>query len=393
MAHLIVLCEVPLDSRNGAGMRALIKVLDLLKYDKISSVHFGVLGTQAVRGEHPGVEYIELQKPVGLWERLRFLIRASQRLRGLALNHATVLVLPNSPEDLLLGVSALATGLKVNSWFLDSFIEASTQAKGPFIRFVYRKLFEVLYRRSSNRFVVSSAMARSFEEMFGREAEMIVGRLVSQSELVDSNITEKAAKDFRKPQVPSKTVRLAYVGSYGSQYLEPMRKIQSLLKRRPELQVQLDYFGQNSPPEEVLPSEIVVYRGRLADEELIPTLRSYDYGLLCYSFDASSISYMQLSFPSKLVDYMAAGLPLVALVPRELSVVADLESRNIGPLLCALDDEAMTTFFEALGNVSSADREAWKQNGQKWLKDSFTIENAIADFAKLMESELKQKVV
>ena len=74
-----------------------------------------------------------------------------------------------------------------------------------------------------------------------------------------------------------------------------------------EKKVYLHFFGPACP----FKSENIIYHGNIPQDELIESLSRYDIAILPYPSGEANKDVSQLSFPSKYLSYLAAGLPTV----------------------------------------------------------------------------------
>ena len=175
-------------------------------------------------------------------------------------------------------------------------------------------------------------------------------------------------------------LRLVWVGKYQPYYHEPVLALSELLRTDPRIPVRLDLYGQVRPPPDVLVPDRVDYRGSFEDKDLLDTLRKYDFGLLTYSFDPHTREFMRYSFPGKLTDYVLAGLPVLTISPRDISVCDDLVRRDVGPCVFSLDVDAVSVgMAQAFGGGPEA-LEKWRQNSLAWAREEFAFEDGLAQF-------------
>ena len=94
---------------------------------------------------------------------------------------------------------------------------------------------------------------------------------------------------------------------------------------------------------------------------------------------------MRYSFPGKLTDYVSAGLPVITVSPRDITVCDDIVRRNIGP--CVFDPTP-ETFYSGLNAAIQATPvlvEEWRQNSLAWAREEFVFEVGLEQLNKLID--------
>jgi glycosyltransferase involved in cell wall biosynthesis len=175
--------------------------------------------------------------------------------------------------------------------------------------------FGQYYRQAVSRFCVSPGMVESCQRMFG-----VGGTILYPSRATDCPAFEqppaRIAGDLPHPKV-------AFAGTVnGTGYVRALRDIATalmplqgrLLIYGPLTQSEAEKVGLNLPNVEL--------RGLIKSNELVSRLR--DEADLLYvpmSFCESDRTNMEVSFPSKLTDYTATGIPLLIRGPAYCSAI------------------------------------------------------------------------
>jgi hypothetical protein len=357
-ATRVIVSEVALDPRNGAGFRAILPYLEQIsRTSEAVTASLYLIDTGNLGQGIPGTRYIRVPyvKRLG-FRALSILLGGWVQLHRNVGREASFLVLPNSIRDILLGLICRVYSPNVTVWVMDDFV--GSRSKGGPRAWLFRKLFGILYRSARRRGVVSAAMDRSYREIYGVGADFVLGRTLKR-------VLPPAASAARA----GRKLRMVYVGSFLSHYWEP---IEALRKIPGEFCI--DLYGINPPPENWLAKDRVIYRGALEGDRLLETLQEYDFGLLPYSFDSATVRMMSLSFPSKLVDYLGAALPVVTIAPQGLEFLWDLRGKGVGPVLNSVDPGEVSRLVAGLGTISAEEYSRWQESAHRWARAEFMEE-------------------
>jgi len=318
---VVVLCHVALDERNGGGMRTLLSYLSQLPDAAIHSVHFG---DTANSGRHglPVVSYMQLARrrfPMSI----RGYISSLRQLQASLPNDPHFVLFPNTKDDVQLCLAATCVSGRTCVWLMDDFI-STMYPTAPVRRHAFRAVFRQMYRRAGRRIAISTPMAREYAVRYGKQSDLVLGKRWHKGEIRGEPVRTR-------PVTMTDPLRVVWVGKYLPYYHEPIATFGRVLRANPDLPVVLDLYGQEPPFDGVVVPGRLEYRGPFNDATILTTLRAYDTALLTYSFDTHTRGFMRLSFPGKLTDYVSAGLPVLTVSPRDISVCDDIQNRIIGP--------------------------------------------------------------
>lgn len=186
----------------------------------------------------------------------------------------------------------------------------------PFTEPWLDRRFGSLYRRAASRLCVSPFMEEEYRHKYG-----VGGEVLYPSRPKDCPSLDRPPQTYNKNGSP-------LVGAYAGRvpmagYARLIAELASCLQKRGGT---LLLFAPNSARELRswgLDLTNVYHQGRVDPRELISRLRKEaDFAFVPMSFDADRADYnMRVSFPSKLVDYTATGLPLLIWGPGDCSAV------------------------------------------------------------------------
>ena len=211
------------------------------------------------------------------------------------------------------------------------------------------KVFRYYYRYATSRLCVSPYMAEQYRIRYGAE-----GKVLYPSRASD-------APSFDRPPERLTAPKTAPVFAYGgtvnfSGYPKVLRRVAQILGA---LGGRLIIFG---PLDQLRARAIgldltnIELRGMVKSEEMIRKFREEaDALILPMSFEALDRPNMEISFPSKLTDYTAAGLPILIYGPPYCSAVRwAREIRNVAEVVDEEDGAELKSVVERM--VQSSDQ-------------------------------------
>ncbi|OUL29873.1 hypothetical protein BV372_22525 [Nostoc sp. T09] len=177
------------------------------------------------------------------------------------------------------------------------------------------KDFGTVYRQARSRLCVSPYMMESYQKQYG-----VTGNVLYPSRAVDvPEFSQPAEKTGRN----STSLVFAYAGSIHIKgYAESLVSLASILEAAGHRLVIYSGLTQSSIQHLGLDKPNVVVYPMVPSQQLIHTLRKdADVLFVPMDFDQEYRSNMEISFPSKLTDYTAIGLPLLIWGPSYCSAI------------------------------------------------------------------------
>jgi colanic acid biosynthesis glycosyl transferase WcaI len=121
-------------------------------------------------------------------------------------------------------------------------------------------------------------------------------------------------------------------------------------------------------------------RGVLPSDELEQTLQRATFGLVSQHFNG-----VEFNVPSKLMNFMGYGIPIIAAVRPESEVARIVESAGAGWIADPADDEAFARVLAAaLDDPAEAARRG--EAGLRFARERFTPERSAEHFERLLEA-------
>lgn len=175
-----------------------------------------------------------------------------------------------------------------------------------------QRQFAAVYRTAASRFCVSPYMESAYRERYGVEGNA----------LLPSRSPECPRYDDAAAAAP-RPITFAFAGTINSSgYAERLRQLAICLEG---FAGRLLLFGPLAPGDAQrcgLDRPNIIHGGLIPPEELIARLRAdADVLFVPMSFRNDERANMELSFPSKIVDYTATGVPILIQGPEFCSAV------------------------------------------------------------------------
>lgn len=326
--RLLYVGDVPVESTYHGS--ALLHRL-LVDYPGLTVLETGT--PSQVERRVPGARYVSFPLDGSRWLRTRFHPYAVVWFtnRGSRNNHALAVTLNGSGFDCILTVAhgfgwlaaanlARTRNVPLHLIIHDDWPRAAQVP--PAFRNWFDKKFAQVYRQAQSRLCVSSSMERAYEKRYGATGDVLYPMRAA------------TAPDFAEP--PPRLAKndhqftVAFAGTINSPgYVRALITLHDVLAR---INGRLLIFG---PHELDLPN--ITICGLLPSPELISRLRDEADALFVpMSFDATERSNMEMSFPSKLTDYTAVGVPLLIYGPSYCSAVGwAKENRGVAEVVAA----------------------------------------------------------
>lgn len=236
-------------------------------------------------------------------------------------------------------------------------------------------IFAQTYRRAASRLCISRPMETAYRQRFGVPGEVLLPSRGRGSVFY----TEPRAEGFGK----SGKLKVFYAGSiYGRVFNEIRQLGDALAKDGHRL---ILYTPSKNPPG--LNTGHLEIRAPLPSSELIRRLHEEaDLLLLLTSFEPELLEIMRTQFPSKLVDYTAAAVPILFVAPKESCIAAYLLERpDMGSLIY---DSNPTKISAVINCMASSPKEmlSLARAAVKAGHDDFGYEKAYTKFCHCVSS-------
>lgn len=334
LPRLSVVSDVPVDD-TVSGPKLLFRLLQ--DYDKMKlAVIEGSIWPSQVSRRLPIVQYETLAYVPGRLMRTRLApycgmallwgVRlVTRRLAALLSKHQVQAVLTVAHGYLWIAAAAAAhrLGVPLHLIIHDDWPSCIPDQLGARRRMTQE--LGKLYRQTASRLCVSEYMEEEYRREYGVPGTIL---LPSRGEDSPDGRVRFARNGGERP------FTVVFMGTIGTSYIGMLRQVaEVLLEMKGQLHLytdqnlrQLKAFGLDAPNirlQGFLPPRVVAERvWAMADVLFVPM-----------SFDSRDKRTMTVSFPSKLVDYTAFGLPLLIWGPSYCSAVRWSEQNKAGAVL------------------------------------------------------------
>jgi hypothetical protein len=123
------------------------------------------------------------------------------------------------------------------------------------------------------------------------------------------------------------------------------------------------------------------FKGKISHDEIISVLFKYDLLLLPLSFKKKYLSVIEFSFPTKVSEYMASGIPTLYIVPPAIALHDYITKNKIGFLIDRLDSSRIETFLKAF--IQDANMQKEDVRAKEIAYASFHINDVAENFEKI----------
>ena len=213
----------------------------------------------------------------------------------------------------------------------------------PAFRSWFERKFAGVYKQAQSRLCVSPAMEQTYRERYGESGDVLYPMRAASAPDLDAPPTRIAHNDHQ--------FTVAFAGTINSPgYIRALVALHDALE---PLGGRLLIFGPLTRDEArtsglELPNTVVC--GLLTSAELMQRFRDeVDVLFVPMSFDDADRSNMEMSFPSKLTDYTAVGLPLLIYGPEYCSAVR-WAKENAGVAEVAETEDKLVQAVQRLAN-------------------------------------------
>jgi glycosyltransferase involved in cell wall biosynthesis len=223
------------------------------------------------------------------------------------------------------------------------------------------RMFGRVYRGAASRLCVSPFMAEAYQRRYG----------VAASLMYPSRSKDCPVFDAKPPrQIGDGEMVIGYGGSSSGQVVESLK---ALVRALPGTRTRLAVFGgfdEDAKRQLLAESEAISFHGFVPFDRMIRELREIaDVLFVPMSFDTAQRDNVTISFPSKLTDYTATGLPLLIHGPAYSSavrwaraengiaeIVDELQGAPLGAAIRRLREEPSRRFLLAGNAVAAGQR-------------------------------------
>jgi glycosyltransferase involved in cell wall biosynthesis len=340
----------------------------------------------------------QIQTEVGSWQQFPFRLKVIGKLRQLgfrSLSGAWECLFPVLPtdkmvHDLIHSFRPHVLVTVAHGWWHMRARRVARQFKLPLVCFfqdwwpdfpevpaAFRARVEHEFRKTCAESDVAICVSDDMRRELGEPKNAVV--------LYDAPSLARWQKPASDPELP---LRVAYFGNlfeYGSLIESALRTLNGSDR------VRLEVFGPNPLWTSGAVDEFRsrgVYRGFIAPIELAKALQDFQAALVVMSFAPSHRRRMTTSFPSKMIDAMQVGLPVVIWGPEYCSAVKWARRGERAVCVTDANPSAMRRALEELA-TSPAEQKRLAKSSREAAATDFNHECIQAQFIDMLERAIR----
>lgn len=257
--------------------------------------------------------------------------------------------------------------------FMDDWI--ATMYNSSLFYFLQRKLLvklvHKLFRRVPLGIGISEIMSQEYSNRFKCRFEAFMNTVPVSTEI----------ETLTRNRSPQDSVRFCYVGGLHLSRWVSLKAIVNILEQISNAgkRVEMSIYAPNRDVQRYKNVyshfRVVKYIGSVSAEEVASILLKADVLIHVESFDAQIRKYTRLSLSTKIPQYMASGLPILAFAPEEVASSLYIIKNGCGLVIGQNDCKTIeTTLLELITKP-----ETRKRLGQNGWKTAFKKHNAVTE--------------
>ena len=261
-------------------------------------------------------------------------------------------------------------------FYIYMFDDYTRQWPQPHYRLFIRLFGRRLLRAAAGLIVPNEALRDDYAARFGVSATVI---------------HNPAGDPAPLPSVPWPAqpgeVRIVYTGAVNEAHYDAFRRLLAALGQLERLDLRLHVYTADAP--EALAraglADAAVHNDHVAPAAAALIQARADLLFLPLAFASPYPELVRCSAPAKLGDYLLAGRPILAHVPRGSYVAEYLTTHHAG---CVVDEPDAAALAAAIARIiaSPAEREAWGRNAQARAAADFAADQARRQFVAVLSS-------
>ncbi|RFZ85794.1 hypothetical protein DYU05_09420 [Mucilaginibacter terrenus] len=251
-------------------------------------------------------------------------------------NAITALVCPQGANSIVtLEELKKITEVKYISWMMDDHLVSYDDGEWHYPPNIEEQFFRHL-REAEHVFVISSAMQEFYKSRFGVDSTVLFGPAQNKEVRFSyfSNLNNK--------------LKIGYFGAVGAWQLDALESVASAIDSS---NVILDIYSGIEQLPDRLRIEGVNLKASIAAEDVSSVMEKYDGVLLPISFKKQMRNMSQLNIATKMSEYLASGVPILAVGPPYAAMIGYLEDNNAAFTVTSQSPNDIREGLQALRNL------------------------------------------
>lgn len=222
--------------------------------------------------------------------------------------------------------------LPVILYFTDDYMYEIDQWKfiDRFNNTLFKRAFKKVLLKTKMIFTIGEEMANEYKMEFNKETVPLMNSI----ELNNYKFNESR---YDLPNNSNKKkLKIGFFGSLHSNRDKTVSKLINTIKaynQKNKSSFTLDIFTQDNLTSEQLKQynqpSICEYKGAVGKDEIIKKMYEYDLLLHIESFDKKAIKATRLSISTKIPEYLATGIPILAIGPSSVASIKYIKDLNL----------------------------------------------------------------
>jgi glycosyltransferase involved in cell wall biosynthesis len=228
--------------------------------------------------------------------------------------------------------------VKYTTWIMDDHLISYQNGKWVYPLGV-EAVFAKHLQEAEHVFVISPIMQQFYQDRFGVKSTVLFG-------------PADPPKEKNAPRHIASKIRIGYFGAITDWQMDAVHAVANALdKAGPELHI---YSVVDRLPDEIN-VEGVFFMGRLPHNEVLNTMQKYDAILLPMSFSEKKRSMSEFNIATKMSEYLASGVPILAIGPPYAAMMKYLDEHVSAILVKSTDKITIKNALEQLNDRALID--------------------------------------
>ncbi|MGZ3756194.1 MAG: hypothetical protein ACXVJE_13470 [Mucilaginibacter sp.] len=226
------------------------------------------------------------------------------------------------------------------SWVMDDHLVRYVNGEWQYpadVESVYRKHL----REAAHVFVISQVMQEFYQKRFGIKSTVLFGPCDFEGKVDDANIK------------PHKLFKIGYFGAVAAWQLDVLTKVANALDAN---ETELNIYSNVKQLPSQLQKQGVNLLGQLNPADVLSTMQGYDAVLLPISFLNVLRNMSEFNIATKMSEYLASGVPILAVGPGYSAMIDYLKDNNVAVVVESEEKEAIQNALHMLRDKKLVDQ-------------------------------------
>jgi glycosyltransferase involved in cell wall biosynthesis len=230
--------------------------------------------------------------------------------------------------------------VKYVSWVMDDHLLEFIDGGWEYPKGV-EPVFKKYLQEADHVFVISPAMQQFYLKRFGVESTVLFGS------------SDEAEIDAPHENVPGDALNIGYFGAVAGWQIDALEAFARAINgTKTTLHI---YSGIKELPDSLnLPN--VFFEGRLQAADVLPAMQNYNGVLLPISFTQKFRNMSQFNIATKMSEYLASGVPILALGPDYAAMITYLENNGAAITVTSTEVRDISNALDQLKDKSRVNR-------------------------------------